>query len=156
MILKSSQTTQREIAIGKERFFITNIIKGHKVTDLTKPNKLGTMMSKVATRSSGRTGSRNDYVLLVTTRQKTLNSKTLFSSKEGRSASKTDISSTAGQHRPGEARRHQSTQAQCDPRLDADLHRTVARRCGRNNPKLLDDGTHPTSQDFFHLPPRTT
>jgi hypothetical protein len=68
MILKSSQTTQREIAIGKERFFITNIIKGHKVTDLTKPNKLGTMMSKVATRSSGRTGSRNDYVLLVTTR----------------------------------------------------------------------------------------
>jgi hypothetical protein len=30
------------------------------------------------------------------------------------------------------------------------------RQCGRNNPKLLDDGTHLTSQDFFYLPPRTT
>jgi hypothetical protein len=85
-------------------------------------------------------------MLLVTTRQKTLNSETLFSSNEGRNASKTDISGTAGQHGPGETHRHQSTQARCDPRLDADLHRTVARQCGRINPRLLDEGTHLTSQ----------
>jgi hypothetical protein len=55
IILKSSQTTKKEIATGKERFFITNIIKGHKVIDLTRPNELGTPMSVVATRSLGRT-----------------------------------------------------------------------------------------------------
>jgi hypothetical protein len=196
MILKSTQAIKEETATEKERFFITNIIKGHKVTNLTRPNEFGTMMSKVAIKSPGRIGSRNDYVLLATTRhkvtnltrpnefgtmmskvatkspgrigsgndyvllattrQKTTNSDTLFSSKEGRSASKMDISSIVGQLRPGEAHRHQSTQARCDPRSDADLHRTVVRQCGRINSKLLDDGTYPTSQDFFHLPPRTT
>jgi hypothetical protein len=55
MILKSSQTTKKETAIGKEKNFITNIVKGHKVIDLTRPNELGTMTSKVATRSPGRT-----------------------------------------------------------------------------------------------------
>jgi hypothetical protein len=55
MILKSSQTTKKETTNGKEMVFITNIVKGHKVTDLTRPNKLGTMTSKVATRSPGRT-----------------------------------------------------------------------------------------------------
>jgi hypothetical protein len=95
-------------------------------------------------------------VLLATTRQKTTNSDTLLSSKEGRSASKTDISSTVGQPGPGKDQRHQSTQARCDPVSDVDLHRTVARQCEKINSKLLDDGTSPTSQDFFHLPPRTT
>jgi hypothetical protein len=94
-------------------------------------------------------------VLLATTRQKTTNSDTLFSSKEGRGASKTDISSTVGQLGPGETHRHQSTQALCDPRSDADLHWTVTTQCERINLELLDDGTHPTSQDFFHLPPCT-
>jgi hypothetical protein len=67
IILKSTQTTKKEIAIKKERFFITNITKGHKLTDLTRPNVLGkltdltrpnvlgTTMSKVATKSPGRT-----------------------------------------------------------------------------------------------------
>jgi hypothetical protein len=55
MILKSTQTTKKETTTEKERFFITNIIKGHKVIDLTRPNELGTMMSKVATKSLGRT-----------------------------------------------------------------------------------------------------
>jgi hypothetical protein len=55
MILKSIQTTKKETTTEKERFFITNIIKGHKVTDLTRPNKLGTTTSKVATKSPGRT-----------------------------------------------------------------------------------------------------
>jgi hypothetical protein len=55
MILKSTQTTKKETTTEKERFFITNIIKGHKVTDLTRPNELGTMMSTVATRSPSRT-----------------------------------------------------------------------------------------------------
>jgi hypothetical protein len=54
-MLKSTQTTKKETTTKKKRFFITNIIKGHKVTDLTRPNKLGTMMSKAATKSTGRT-----------------------------------------------------------------------------------------------------
>jgi hypothetical protein len=64
------------------------------------------MTSKVATKSPGKIGSRNDYVLLATTRQKTTNPDTLFSSKEGRNASKMDISSIVGQLRAGEAHRH--------------------------------------------------
>jgi hypothetical protein len=88
---------------------ITNDFKRYKITDLTRPNELGTTTSKVATRSLERIRLWNDYMLLVTTRQKTHNSKTLFSSKERRSASKTDISGTAGQHKLGEARRRQST-----------------------------------------------
>jgi hypothetical protein len=55
MIHKSSQTTQKETTTGKERFFITNIVKGHKVTDLTRPNELGTTTSNVATKSPHRT-----------------------------------------------------------------------------------------------------
>jgi hypothetical protein len=61
-------------------------------------------------------------VLLATTRQKTTNSDTLFSSKEGRSAFKMDISSIVGQPGLGEDHRHQSTQARCDPGSDDDLH----------------------------------
>jgi hypothetical protein len=114
------------------------------------------MTSKEATKRTGRTGSGNDHVLLATTWQKTTNSDTLLSSKEGHSASKMDISSTARQPGLGKDRRHQSTQARCDPGSDADLYRTVARQCGKINSKLLDDGTNPTSQDFFHLPPRNT
>jgi hypothetical protein len=91
-------------------------------------------------------------VFLVTTRQNTIYSATLFSSKEGRSASKIGISNTVGKHGPGEAHRHQSTQVQCDVGSGADLHRTVAKQIGRINPELLDEGTYPTSQDFFHLP----
>jgi hypothetical protein len=95
-------------------------------------------------------------VLLVTTRQKILNLDTLFSSKERCSASKTAISGTTGQHGPCEACRHQSTQVRCDVGSGTNLHRTVTRQSGRINPEILDDGTHPTSQDFFHLPARTT
>jgi hypothetical protein len=101
-------------------------------------------------------GSRNDHVLLATTRQKTTNLDTLLSSNKGRSASKTYISSTARQPGPGKDHKHQSTQARCDPGSDADLHRTVTRQGGKINSKLLDDGTSPISQYFFHLPPRTT
>jgi hypothetical protein len=143
--------------VRKKDFFITNIIKGHKITDLTRPNKLGTMTSKAATKSTGRTWL---WKRLRAPSHNTVEDNrlgyTLFSSNEGHSASKTDISSTAGQPRPGKDHIHQSTQARCDPRSDADLHQTVIRQCGRINLKLLDDGTNPTSQDFFHLPPRTT
>jgi hypothetical protein len=90
-------------------------------------------------------------VLLVTTRHKTLNSDTLFSSKEGRSASKTAINGIVGQHGPGEAHMHQSTQDQCYAGSGTDLHWTVARQSGRINPELLDDGTRPTLEDFLHL-----
>jgi hypothetical protein len=96
-------------------------------------------------------GSGNDYMLLVATWQNTLYSATLFSSKEERSTSKIGVSGTVGQHGPGEAYRHLSTEARCDARSGADLHQTVARQSGRINPELLDGGTYPTSLDFFHL-----
>jgi hypothetical protein len=54
IILKSTQITRKDTTTEKERFFTTNIVKGHKVIDLTRPNKLGTTTSKVATRSLGR------------------------------------------------------------------------------------------------------
>jgi hypothetical protein len=43
------------IPMEKERLFITNTNKGHKVTNLTRPNKLSTTTSKAATKSTGRT-----------------------------------------------------------------------------------------------------
>jgi hypothetical protein len=46
---------KKETATEKERLFITNINKGHKIIDLTRPNKLSTTTSKVATKSTGRT-----------------------------------------------------------------------------------------------------
>jgi hypothetical protein len=46
---------KEEIAMEKERLFITNIIKGHKIIDLTRPNELNTMTSKVATKNTGKT-----------------------------------------------------------------------------------------------------
>jgi hypothetical protein len=85
------------------------------------------MTNKVATRSLEKHGSGNDYARLVATRQNTLYSTTLFSSKEERSASKIGVSGTARQHRPGEARMHQSTQVRCDAGLGVDPHRTVVR-----------------------------
>jgi hypothetical protein len=114
------------------------------------------MTNKVATWNLVEFGSRNDYALLVATRQNTPYMATLFSSKEECSASKIGVSSTTGQHGPCEAHRHLSTQAQCDARLGADLQRTVTRQSGRINPGLLDEETRPTSQDFFHLPEWTT
>jgi hypothetical protein len=73
MILKSTQTIKEETTTEKEIFFTTNIIKGHKVTNLIRPNEFGTMTSKVATKSPCRIGSRNNYVLLATTRHKVTN-----------------------------------------------------------------------------------
>jgi hypothetical protein len=43
------------IPTEKERLFITNTNKGHRVTDLTRPNELSTTTSKAATKSTGRT-----------------------------------------------------------------------------------------------------
>jgi hypothetical protein len=58
-------------------------------------------------------------VLPATTRQKTTNSDTLFSLKEGRSASKTDISSTADN--PNQVRLIDITQPKPDVILDQTL-----------------------------------
>jgi hypothetical protein len=50
------QTNNKEtIPTEKERLFIINTIKIHKVTDLTRPNELSTTTSKAATKSTGRT-----------------------------------------------------------------------------------------------------
>jgi hypothetical protein len=54
-MLKNNQTTKRRQQRRKKDFFITNIIKGHKITDLTRPNELSTMMSKATTKSTGKT-----------------------------------------------------------------------------------------------------
>ena len=87
----------------------------------------------------------NDYVSQIATQKDKPPSATLFSSKDGHSASKAEISSTAGQHRPGEVGRHLSTQVRCDTRYGVGLHRTVSRQAAKINPELLDKGTHPTS-----------
>ena len=52
----------------------------------------------------------NDYVSQIATWKDKPPSATLFSSKDGRSASKAEISSTVGQHGAEKAGRHLSTQ----------------------------------------------
>jgi hypothetical protein len=96
MILKSTQTNKKgEYNSESKIFSITNIFKGYKMIDLTRPNELGTKMNKVATRSIEEHSFGNDYVPQVATQQTTLYSATLFSSKEERSASKIGVSGIA-------------------------------------------------------------
>ena len=111
-----------------------------------RSNELGTATTRL----------QNDYVLQITTWQNKLCSATLFSSKDGHSASKMEISSTVGQRGPRGACRHLSTQVRCDTRYGVDLYRTVSRQTAKINPELPDEGTKPTSQDFLQLPPRTS
>jgi hypothetical protein len=47
-MFKSNQTTKRRQQ-QRKKDFITNIIKGHKIIDLTRPNELSTTTSKAAT-----------------------------------------------------------------------------------------------------------
>ena len=84
------------------------------------------MTSKVAKRSPDTTRLWNDYVLQIATQQNKPHSATLFSSKDGHSASKAEISSTVGQHGAEKAGRHLSTQDRCDAGYGVDLHRTVS------------------------------
>ena len=114
------------------------------------------MKSKVAKRNPDTARLWNDYVFQIATRKDKPPSATLFSSKDGRSASKVEISSTIGQHGAEKAGRHLSTQDQCDAGYGVDLHRTVPRKATRINPELPDEGTKSTSQDFLQLPPRTS
>jgi heme oxygenase len=55
MILKSTQTIKMRQQLRKKDFLLQISSKGIKVIDLTRPNELGTTMSKVATKSLGRT-----------------------------------------------------------------------------------------------------
>jgi hypothetical protein len=149
-MLRRSQTTKRWYQQRKKYFLLQIPTNDIRLQILQDPTNSVLQRARQQQRAQAELDSGNDHVLLATTRQKTTNLDTLLSSKEGCSASKTDISSTAGQPGPSKDHIHQSTQAWCDPRSDADLHRTVARKCGKINSKLLDDGTSPTSQDFFH------
>ena len=85
------------------------------------------MKSKVAKRNTDTARLWNDYVSQIATRKDKPPSTTLFSSKDGHSASKAEISSTAGQHGAEKAGRHLSTQDRCDAGYGVDLHRTVSR-----------------------------
>jgi hypothetical protein len=49
-MLKSTQTIKKKTTTEKKDFFFTNFIKRHKVTDLIRPNKLGTTISKATTK----------------------------------------------------------------------------------------------------------
>ena len=98
----------------------------------------------------------NDYVSQIATRKDKPPSATLFSSKDGRSASKVEISSMARQHGAEKADKHMSTQVWCDAGYGVDLHQTVSGQATRINPELPDEGTYPTSQDSLRLPPRTS
>jgi hypothetical protein len=68
------------------------------------------MTNKVATRNPVEFGPRNDYILLVATRQNTLYPTILFSLKKKHSAFKIGVNGTTRQHGPGEAHMHQFTQ----------------------------------------------
>jgi hypothetical protein len=57
MIIKSTQISKKEDNSENNIFSITNIFKGYKITDLTRPNELGTMTNKVATRNPTELGS---------------------------------------------------------------------------------------------------
>ena len=98
----------------------------------------------------------NDYVFQIATQQDKPPSATLFSSQDGRSASKAEINSMAGQHGAEKAGRHLSTQVRCDARYGVDLHWTVSGQAMKINLELSDEGLHPTSQDFLQLLPRTS
>jgi hypothetical protein len=125
-MLRSSQTTKRWHQRRKKDFLLQIPTKDIRLQILQDPTNSVLRHARQQQRAQAEPSSRNDHVLLATW-QKTTNSDTLLSSKEGHSASKMDISSTAGQPGPGKDHRHQSTQARCDPGSDADLHRTVAR-----------------------------
>ena len=135
---------------------ITSDFKNRRLQILQHPTNSVPRKAKVAKRNPDTARLWNDYVSQIATRKNKPPSATLFSSKDEHSASKTEISSTAGKHGPKEAGRHLSTQARHDAGLGVDLHRTVAGRARKINPELLDEGTHPTSQDFLQLPPRTS
>jgi hypothetical protein len=62
----------RQASPNNKIFSITNIFKGYKITDFTRPIKFGTTTNQIAIRNAVEFGSRNDYVLLVATRQNTL------------------------------------------------------------------------------------
>ena len=82
------------------------------------------MKSKVAKKNTDTARLWNDYVSQIATRKDKLPSATLFSSKDGRSASKAKIGSTARQHGAEKAGGHLSTQDRCDAGYGVDLHRT--------------------------------
>jgi len=98
----------------------------------------------------------NDYVFQIATRQDKPPSATLFSSKDGHSASKAEINSMVGQHGAEKDGRHLSAPIRCDAGYDANLHWAVSGQATRINPELPDEGSHPTSQDSLQLPPRTS
>ena len=83
------------------------------------------MTSKVAKRNPDIARLWNDYVSQIATRKEKPPSATLFSSKDRCSASKAEISSTAGQHGAEKVGRHLSTQVRCDARYGVDLQWTV-------------------------------
>ena len=114
------------------------------------------MKRKEAKRNPDTARLWNDYAFQIATRQDKPPSATLFSSKDGRSASKAEIKRMAGQHGAEKAGRHLSTQDRCDARYGVDLHWTVLGQAMRINPELQNEGSHPTSQDSLQLPPCTS
>ena len=68
------------------------------------------MKSKVAKRNPDTARLWNDYASQIATQKDKPPSATLFSSKDGRTASKAEISSTVGQHGAEKASRHLSIQ----------------------------------------------
>jgi hypothetical protein len=105
-MLRSSQTTKRWHQQRKKDFLLQIPTKDIRLQILQDPTNSVLWRARQQQRAQVEPGSGNNHVLLATTRQKTTNSDILLSSKEGRSASKMDISSTAGQPGPGKDHRH--------------------------------------------------
>jgi hypothetical protein len=56
MLIKGTQISKKDDNNSEDKIFsITNIFKRYKITDLIRPNELGIMTNKVATKSPERT-----------------------------------------------------------------------------------------------------
>ena len=100
----------------------------------------------------------NDYVSQIATRKDKPPSATLFSSKDGRGASKAEISSMVGQHGAEKAGRHLSTKT--DVMLDMVLiciGQSKGRRRGSTQNCQMKERIphHKTSSNYRHVPPGT-
>jgi hypothetical protein len=64
LLIKSTQISKKGDNNSENKIFsITNIFKGYKITDITRPNELGTTTNKVATRNPVELGSETTTCL---------------------------------------------------------------------------------------------
>jgi hypothetical protein len=109
MTFKATQAVAQVIS-KQQDFFYYKYLQGIQDYRLYKTHRIQNYDEQGSNKKPVEFDSGNDYVLLIATRQNTLYSATLFSSKEEGSVSKIGVNGTARQHGLGKAHRQQSTQ----------------------------------------------